>query len=93
MSKYNNRRNSNSNLGDISYIEKKINFQRGAKFDDRLNIEFIEEKGISSHSVIIEAPEKVIKFIKINNKGITIKNKQYSNKSINITVKGEISKI
>ena len=88
MSKYNNRRNNNSNLGDLCFIEKTVNFQKNPEFDDRLNIVFVEDKGQSNHNITIEAPEKVIRFIKVNSKGITIKNKQYAEKNISITVKG-----
>lgn len=88
MSKHNNKRNSNSNLGDVVVLQRTVQFNRDAIFDDCLNAVFIEDNHIKQHEVSIEAPEKIIKYIKINPTGISLKNKRYRDKNIMTTIKG-----
>tara|TARA_B100002019_G_scaffold287922_1_gene300690 strand:- start:4785 stop:5066 length:282 start_codon:yes stop_codon:yes gene_type:complete len=83
------KRNSNSNLGDMQKVEKSIKFKKNISFDERLDIELqlpYEEIGNRVVKVIVEAPEKIVRAIKINSKGIFLKNKEFYKKDIYITL-------
>lgn len=90
VSKWNpNKRNTNSNLGDYKTVSKSVHFKKGVRFDDRLSISFnvdYDEINNSTVRVVISAPDKVLKSLKIDSKGIFLKNKDFADKDISIVI-------
>ena len=90
VSKWNaNKRNTNSNLGDYKTVSKNVHFKKGVRFDDRLSISFnvnCDEIDNSTVKVIISAPDKVLKSLKVDSKGIFLKNKDFVDKDISIVI-------